>query len=66
MSSRLTHRIFLLLGRFYKLAVDVFATMCRRFMLFVREHSELRYRMENKNLGYDSRKYIDSLFQEPT
>ena len=31
-----------------------------RFMLFVREHSELRYRMENKNLGYDSRKYIDS------
>ena len=32
----------------------------RTFMLFVREHSELRYRMENKNLGYDSRKYIDS------
>ena len=29
-------------------------------MLFVREHSELRDRMENKNLGYDSRKYIDS------
>lgn len=29
-------------------------------MLYVRAHSELRYRMENKNLGYDSRKYIDS------
>ena len=31
-----------------------------RFMLFVREHSELSDRMENKNLGYDSRKYIDN------